>query len=114
MSSTYTTAEGSLSFLASADSFKEPHQANVAVLDFPGGDNFAISISGLKETRRTFKVMLDSMEDFRILTGIMRLEGALYVEGWDVDPQNAVLVDVDPDPPWNSGEITATVQFILY
>lgn len=114
MSSTYTTASGTVSFTASADSWQEPANSQVDVLGFPGGDAIAISISGQRETRRTFKAMFDTPALYRAFRDMRAKAGSLFVETWDTSAVNAVLVRTAPDPPWMSGQVTATVEFILY
>jgi hypothetical protein len=114
MASTFTTANGTLTFVATTDSWSEAKSAEVNVLGFPGGNDVAISIAGQRETRRTFKAMLDDLADYRLFTDMLGQAGWLYVENWDAAEVRAVLVRVAPDPVWQSGEVTCSAQFILY
>jgi hypothetical protein len=114
MASTYTTASSTISFVATTDSWSEAKSAEVNVIGFPGGNDVAISLAGQRETRRTIKVMLDDLADYRTFTTMLGQTGSLYVENWDAAEVSAVLVRVAPDPIWQSGEVTCTAQFILY
>lgn len=114
MSSHFTTSSQTITFVATTDSWSESREAEVNVLGFPGSNDVAISIAGRRETRRTFKVMLDDLADYRLFADMSAQEGWLYVENWDAAEVPAVLVRVSPDPVWMSGEVTCTAQFILY
>ena len=114
MSSTYTTAAGTVSFLATAESWSEPAKTEVNVIGFPGGDAVAISISGQRETTRTFKVVLSSATAYRSLSNMRAKAGTLLVENWDTSPVNAVLQQIQPDPIQADGQVYAQVQFVLY
>lgn len=114
MSSTFSTVTSSVSFTATSDSWNEESTSEVSVLGFPGGDSVAVSISGQRETRRTFKAMFASVTDYRTFRGMRAKAGSLLVENWDTAPVNAVLVRVSPDAPWQSGQVTCNAQFILY
>jgi len=115
MSSTFTTStEGTVSFVASSDSWSEESTSEVSVVGYPGGDSVAISLSGQRETRRAFTAVLDSLTDYVQLKSMRSRAGTLLVENWDVVPVQAVLTRIAPDGPWLSGEITCKVSFILY
>jgi hypothetical protein len=114
MTSHFTTVSETITFVAADDSWSEDAGSDVSVLGFPGGDDIAISIAGQRETRRSFKAVLDSVEDYRTFKTMRARAGWLLVENWDAVEVRAVLVSVKPDPIWISGEVTATAQFILY
>jgi len=114
MASHFTTVDRTLTFVASTDGWSEARQSDVNVMGYPGSDNIAVSISGARETRRTFKAVLASLADYRLLADMSAKAGWLYVENWDAAEVRAVLTRVAPDPIWLSGEVTCTAQFILY
>jgi hypothetical protein len=114
MSSTFTTVSGTVSFIATTESWSEEARAEVSVLGFPGGDAVAISIGGQRETRRAFTAVFDSVEDYRTFRDMRARAGWLLVENWDDASVQAVLISVKPDPPWISGEVTCAAQFVLY
>lgn len=111
----FATDQGTVTFTATTDSWSEPHKAEVNVLGFPGGNSVAISVAGKRETRRTFKVLLDDATDFATFDEMLADPiGSLYIDGWDVAEVPAVLIGLTPDPIWHGGEVTCTAQFILY
>jgi len=114
MSSTYTTYMGTVSFTATTDSWSEPSDSSVEVLSFPGSDSIAISITGQRETRRTFKALFASVTAFKLCRSMRAKQGSLLVENWDTTPVNAVLKRVAPDAPLADGQVVAQVEFILY
>jgi hypothetical protein len=114
MSSTYTTYMGTVSFTATTESWSETSDSNVEVLSFPGSNSIAISITGQRETRRTFKALFATVAAFRLCRDMRAKQGSLLVENWDITPVNAVLKRVAPDAPFSDGQVVAQVEFILY
>lgn len=114
MASTFTTSLGTVNFTATTDSFAEPANADVSVIGFPGGDAIAISISGQRETRRTFIALFANAADFRLFRSMRSKLGTLRIDNWDTTPQNAILVTTAPLPPYLSGEVASQASFILY
>lgn len=114
MSSSYTTAQASVSFIAATESWNEQSSAEVNVLGFPGGDSIAVSIAGQRETTRTFKALLNSVTDYQTMRGMRARTGMLTIENWDSLPVNAVLKQIQPDPIQADGKVYAQVQFVLY
>lgn len=114
MSSTYTTAQATVSFVAATESWSEQSRSEVNVLGFPGGDAVAVSIAGQRETNRTFKALLNTVADYQTMLGMRARVGMLKVEFWDSVPVNAVLKQIQPDPIQADGKVYAQVQFVLY
>lgn len=114
MASTFTTFMGTASFTAMVESWSEQTDAAVDVIGFPGGDSVAISIAGVRETRRSFTALFSSVASFRFFRQMMGKEGWLTIEFWDTGPQQAVLTNTSPSVPWQSGELSCRVSFILY
>lgn len=114
MSSTYTTAQASVSFTAATETWSEQSSSEVNALGFPGGDAVAISIAGQRETTRTFKALLVNVADYQTMLGMRARQGMLKVENWDSQPVNAVLQRIQPDPILADGKVYAQVQFVLY
>lgn len=114
MSSTYTTFLGTVSFTATADSWSEQSSSDVEVMGFPGGNAVAISISGQRETRRTFKALFATATAFRAFRDMRAKQGTLLVEGWDTAAVPAILTRTAPDPILADGQVLAQAEFILY
>lgn len=114
MASHFTTYLGSVTFTATTDAWSEPAESDVEVMGFPGGDSVAVSISGQRGITRTFKALLDSVDEFRAPRDMRAKEGLLFVETWDDAAVPAVLTSVRPEPPHISGEVSCTTHFILY
>lgn len=114
MSSTFTTATNTVSFTATTDGWSEEAVSEVGVLGFPGGDSVAVSIGGQRETRRSFKAMFANRADFLKFRSMRARAGWLLVENLDTAQVQAVLIRVAAEPPWMSGEVTCTAQFVLY
>ncbi len=114
MTSSYTTAQGSVTFTAAAESWNEQSDSDVGILAFPGGDAVAISLGGQRETRRTFKALLVNRAAYQTLLSMRNRRGGLFIENWDTVPVNAVLQRVAPDPIQADGQVYAQVQFVLY
>lgn len=114
MSSTYTTSQASVSFTAAQESWSETSGSDIDVIGFPGGDAIAISISGQRETRRTFKALFATAALFKTMRDQRAKTGLLFVEVWDTAPVNAVLVRTQPDPIQVDGQVLAQVEFVLF
>lgn len=114
MASTYTTAQATVSFTATAESWNEQSKSDVTVLGFPGGDAIAVSLAGQRETTRSFKALLADVATYKTLVSMRNRVGGLFVENWDTVPVNAVLQQIQPDPIQTDGKVYAQVQFVLY
>jgi hypothetical protein len=114
MSSTYTTSMATVSFVATTETWAEQSSSEINVIGYPGGDAVAVSISGQRETTRTFKALLSTVADYRTMLGMRARVGGLFVENWDSAPVNAILQRIVPDPILADGKVYAQVQFILY
>ncbi len=99
-------------FDALEEGWSEPATSAVSVRGFPGGDNVAISLGGQREVTRTVTMLFRNRSDYIIVvTNRGNDGGTLTIDNWD--SVDAILKEINPDPPFPDGRIKARATFIL-
>jgi len=86
----------------------------VAVRGFPGGNNWAIHLGGMREVQRSVTCLFDSRSDYTAFVLKRGEDGhQLTVDIWDDSPVDAVLAEISAAPIYADGRVSATATFIL-
>lgn len=107
----FTTSSVSASFTADGNDFQESREARVGIQEIPGGDVFFADRAGRSPLKWSLSVVLLNDTVWGQLNAALGSEGTLAVES--LDTHTAVLMKVSRPVPSMTGEVRATVEFLI-
>jgi hypothetical protein len=108
----FSTDLESITFQDAVAGWREQATADVSTRAFPGG-TYAISIGGRREMQRSVGMLLDSIDDYRTLLGMLAARGVLLIDDWDTTEINVVMKSCSPSSMLANGQVLARADFIV-
>jgi hypothetical protein len=109
--STFAAPSATVTFDTDGDKYDERHEARVAILEIPGGNNFYADLAGKKPATWSVGMVLQNGTVWGQLNATLGQEGTLNID--TLDSHNAILMSVSRPAPQPNGQTRCTADFLI-